>query len=149
MTKRRRGREEALKLIFQVDVGGLPLQEVRSIFLTNHSLSLSEETTDFALRLVKGTCANLEQIDELIEKFAVDWRLERMVSTDRNVLRLAIYEILYMDDVPVSVSINEAVELAKKYGTEESSKFVNGILGNLVRSFGSKPVDLEGEKPCM
>ncbi|MGI5854728.1 MAG: transcription antitermination factor NusB, partial [Bacillota bacterium] len=88
----------------------------------------------FLRRLVEGTIANLPEIDRVIAETAVEWKLERMLATDRNILRLAVYEILYCPDIPDSATVNEAVELAKTYGDDHSGKFVNGILGNVVRS---------------
>lgn len=84
-------------------------------------------------KVVLGTLRNLESIDNAISRLAIGWTLDRMGAVDRNLLRLAVYEILFLDDVPVNVAINEAVTLAKKYGDEESWKFVNGILGKLAR----------------
>lgn len=128
---RRHAREIAFKIIFQADVGRNPWQEVlpRTLSETN----LPEKSRDFLVASVKGTIAHLKEVDGIITKYAVDWRLERMANTDRNVLRLAVHELLYMPDIPASVTANEAVELAKRYGDEESGRFVNGILGNIVR----------------
>ena len=90
-----------------------------------------------SIRKYKDTPVEQEKIDQLIEQYSKDWKLDRMAAVDRNLLRLAIYEILYMPDIPSAVSINEAVELAKIYGSDESAKFVNGILGNLVRQLNN------------
>ena len=121
----------ALKILFQADVGRNPWQEVlpRTLAETN----LSEKSRGFLGDLVKGTVSHLREIDEILTKYAVDWRLDRMANTDRNVLRLAVHELLFMPDIPVSVTASEAVALAKRYGDEESGRFVNGILGNIVR----------------
>lgn len=132
MGKRRNARELALKMLFPMDVGKMSWEEVMQYTLDERKVS--QEVKDFALDLVRGTLDNLKEIDKRIRGLAVGWTLERMVSTDRNILRLAIYEILFREDIPWRVSIDEAVELSKKYGTEDSGKFVNGILGNLVRS---------------
>jgi len=133
--KRRRGRELALQILYQFDfrprltydkaLKSLPLE-----------LELPE-VKSFTEEIVKGVLDFKEEIDKLIEKHTVGWKIDRMASVDRNILRIALYEILRRrEDVPLSVAINEAVELAKKYGTEESSKFVNGVLAKIVREEG-------------
>lgn len=128
---RKRARELAFKILFQADVGRNPWQEVlpRTLAETN----LPEKSSEFLGSTVKGTVAHLKEIDAIITKYAVDWRLDRMANTDRNILRLAVHELLYMPEIPASVTASEAVELAKRYGDDESGRFVNGILGNVVR----------------
>jgi len=133
MGKRRRGRETALKLLFQIDIGKLPAEEVLARALEEGKADA--EAVSFAHELVRGTLDNLREIDGLISRYAKDWTLERMANVDRNVLRLALFELLYLPDIPASVSVDEAVELAKRYSTSESGKFVNGILGNVVRDY--------------
>ena len=132
---RRAAREEAFKIIFQVDLGRSSWKEILSHNLDD--LNLSESSRLFLRQLVEGTITHLTEIDAEIAKYALDWKLERMLSTDRNILRMAVYELKFRNDIPAGVTVNEAVELAKVYGDEESGKFVNGILGNIVR-------DLEG-----
>jgi N utilization substance protein B len=97
------------------------------------SADLTPEDVAFAGELVRGALDHLPEIDQIIVDHAREWRIERMANIDRNVLRLALYEMAHRPDIPVSVSINEAVELAKKFGTGESGRFVNGILGNAAR----------------
>mgnify|MGYP000666391379 CR=1 FL=1 len=130
---RRKARETALGILFQLDseASGSPRQVLRRAL---EDSKLPEEERSFVEDVVLGTRERLTELDAVIREYAVGWSVERMPRVDRNVLRLALYEILYRDDVPTSVSINEAVELAKKYSTEDSGRFVNGILGNLVRS---------------
>jgi len=128
---RRLAREIAFKILFQADVGRNPWQEVLPRTLAE--VNIPEKSREFLSAAVKGTIAHLKEIDAIITRYAVDWRLERMANTDRNVLRLSVHELLYMPDIPASVTANEAVELAKRYGDEESGRFVNGILGNIVR----------------
>jgi len=130
MGRRRSARELALKLLFQVDVGKATVAQVLD---TMEAERYDAPTIAFARQLLEGTVAHYKEIDGLISHYAREWSLERMANVDRNILRLAIYEILYEPDIPVSVSVDEAVELAKKYSTSESGKFVNGILGNLLR----------------
>lgn len=90
-----------------------------------------EAVREFAERLVKGVSEHIEEIDETISKYATNWQINRMAVVDRNILRIATFEISYLTDVPAKVSINEAVDMAKKYGDTNSSKFVNGILDKI------------------
>lgn len=129
--KRRLAREMVLKVLFQLDIGNVDLDVALENVLEEEE---SCRVRDFVRTLVKGTVDNLPKIDQVINQFAHDWTVDRMAGVDRNLLRLAVYEVLFVDDIPSAVSINEAVELAKVYGTEESSKFINGILGNVVRN---------------
>lgn len=131
MGKRRTARELALKLLFQIDVGKVAMEEV--LAQAWEANRYSPDTLEFTRQLVEGTVAQRKTIDSVITKYAQEWSLSRMANVDRNILRLAVYEILYLPDIPPSVSIDEAVELAKKYSTGESGKFVNGILGSVVR----------------
>jgi len=90
--------------------------------------SFEKEVKDFADSIVNGTCENLSSIDEAISKYAENWEIKRIAVIDKNILRMSIYEMLYREDIPSKVSINEGIELAKKYGDIDSGKFVNGIL---------------------
>ncbi|MGI5839003.1 MAG: transcription antitermination factor NusB [bacterium] len=128
---RRLGREIALKVMFQVDVG--KNDPTAALDLTLADYNLNENDRQFTTRLVSGTLTRLPEIDAVIKQYAIDWSLERIANIDRNLLRMAIYEIYYCDDIPVSVSINEAIELARKYSTAESGRFINGILGKLTK----------------
>jgi len=118
-------------LLFQVDVASLPLGYV--VEINQLECNLPPEAWNFGVELARGTLEHLGEIDAVLNQLSGEWPVSRMASVDRAILRLAAYELLYCDDIPASVSINEAVELAKKYSTEESHKFVNGILGNLAR----------------
>lgn len=129
--KRRNARELALKVLFQIDVGGLPPEEV--LATTFEQVPVEPEEREYVLEVVRGTLANLAEIDAIIGDLASGWRLERIANVDKNVLRIALYEIRCRDDIPPSVSVNEAVEIAKKYSTEDSGRFVNGILGTYLR----------------
>ena len=135
MGKRRSGRELAFRLLFQTDVGAMPIEEV--LLTSREGSEATEDVWNFAAELARGAWDARSEIDRIITQYAAGWSLERMANADRNLLRLAIYEILHRDDIPQSVSINEAVELAKRYSTAESAKFINGILGNFVRSRGA------------
>lgn len=131
MGKRRSSRQLALRTLFQVDVGRIAADEAMALYLS--AGDGAADTQVFARELVGKVVENQPRIDALIGKYARGWTLERMANVDRNILRLAICELLYFSDIPPSVSVDEAVELAKKYSTGESGRFVNGILGSLVR----------------
>jgi transcription antitermination protein NusB len=129
--ERRMAREEAFKLVFQADQGVVPFDDI--LALERSETVLAPATWEWASNLAMGTWVLRDQLDVKLDKLAAGWTVERMASADRAVLRLPAYEVLYRDDIPVGVSINEAVELAKRYGTDESPRFINGILGNLAR----------------
>lgn len=139
---RRAAREIALNVLYQIDAAKLPPEEALSTALEN--TGLTPDAAKFASELVKGTLNNIKCIDKHLEELSVGWELQRQPAVDRNILRMAIYEILYLDYIPSSVSINEAVEIAKKYSTGESGKFINGILGALVRKVNDKEEICDG-----
>ena len=126
MRKRSKARAIALQYLYAVDLH----KEEKSIpldYFIQH-FSIMPAVHEFAEMIIKGVLAHQEYIDGLIMKYAQNWKIHRIAVVDRTVLRMAIFEILYCDDIPDVVSINEAVDLAKRYSTEESGKFVNGIL---------------------
>jgi N utilization substance protein B len=127
--ERRKVRALALKVLYEVDSVGHNVDETLTRFLAKEGLS--EENTAFARELVSGVVQNREKIDHNIQSFAPAWPVEQIPVVDRNILRLAIFEILIDNKVPVKVAINEAVELAKTFGSDNSSKFVNGVLGSV------------------
>ena len=129
MGGRRLSREIALKVLFQIDLVSTNIEEALKYNFKNGKYL--DEVKEFTLQLVKGVMSNLPEIDKAINNYADNWSLERITNIDRNILRMAIYEILYLKNIPKSVSINEAVELAKKYGTKSSFSFVNGVLGKI------------------
>ncbi len=129
--KRRSGRELAFRLLFQCDVGGQPIDEVFQV--SREASEATPEVWDFASELARGAWEARAELDAIITRLASGWTLERMANADRNILRIALFEILHREDIPQSVSINEAVELAKSYSTAESSGFINGILGTYSR----------------
>ena len=128
----------ALKLLFQVDVGHIPLAEVLAHYREDNP-DLPAAALDYAEQLVRGVARHIGEIDKILENLAEDWSLERLASVDRNILRIATYELLHEPTVPVSAAINEAVELAKIYSTAESGRFVNGILGSVAKQY--RPTD--------
>ncbi|MDP2945618.1 MAG: transcription antitermination factor NusB [Atribacterota bacterium] len=129
MGGRRLSREMALKVLFQIDLVRTNIEE--ALKYTFEDGEFSDEVKEFSLILVNGVLSNLSEIDKSIINYTNNWSLERITNIDRNILRMAIYEILYLKNIPKSVSINEAVELAKKYGTKSSFSFVNGVLGKI------------------
>jgi len=132
--KRHKARQIAFQIIYQIDVGKNELEDALSERIGETSLNKAGKS--FCQNLVRGTVANLEKIDEIIEQYAIDWQVERIHSVDRNLLRLAIFEMLYCDDIPNKVSLNEAIELAKVFGSDDSAKFINGILDKLIHTYG-------------
>jgi N utilization substance protein B len=135
MGKRRAARELALKVLFQIDVGKLPPEEV--LETSFEQVPVEPEEQAYVAEVVRGTLAHLPEIDGIISSLAAGWKLDRIANVDKNVLRLALYEIGHREDIPPSVSVNEAIEIAKKYSTEDSGKFVNGILGSYLRQHGA------------
>ncbi|BAF59360.1 MAG: transcription antitermination factor NusB [Pelotomaculum sp.] len=129
---RRQARERALQILFQVDVGGADPGE--AFRLMDEGFGELKKYQEFARLLVGGTLENLAAIDRVIAGVSKDWNINRMANVDRNIIRMALYEIFFCEDIPYSVSVNEAVELGKTYGGEESGRFINGILGRIVES---------------
>ncbi len=130
MSRRTRAREVALQVLFQDDFRP-PEGRVGSDAMFLQGRLMNDELVAFARSLVDGVRRNREELDELLSQTADNWTLERMAATDRNVLRLGAFEILYAD-TPQRVAINEAVELAKRFGAAQSAQFVNGILDRLL-----------------
>jgi len=126
---RRRARALALQALYEIESVGHEMEEVITRLLAE--VRLSEENTAFAHELVSGVIQNEEKIDQNIRNFAPAWPIEQIPLVDRNILRLAIFEILLDNKVPVKVAINEAIELAKTFGSDNSPKFVNGVLGSV------------------
>ena len=133
MGKRRRARELAIKVLFHMEF--TPGEPEGVFYLICENFGSSESIRSFSRQLVLGVCENREELDSLIRQSSQHWRLERMSRVDRSILRLGVFEILFMKDIPPKVSIDEAVDLGKKYGTEESGAFINGILDNIYNSF--------------
>lgn len=131
MRKRTQARIFALQILYQIDI----MQDNYINCLNNFWLNLDspaeDEIKNFTVELVKGIIANLDAIDKKIAEYATNWQIRRMAVIDRNVLRLSCYELVFRRDIPPKVSINEAVELAKKYSGPEAGKFVNGILDKI------------------
>ena len=128
--KRRIARELAVQFLYQYDLSGGSLEEALPLFWETQS-EVSEDGRKFTEELVQGVVEHRVAIDERIAKYTDNWDLPRIAAVDRNILRLAMYEMLFRDDIPPVVSINEAVDIAKKFSTRESGAFVNGILDRL------------------
>ena len=129
MGVRRKARAIALQALYEVNSVGHDVEKVLSLLLAESGLS--EENAAFVRGLVNGVLQNKKKIDRHIKNFAPAWPVEQIPIVDRNILRLAIFEILLDNSVPVKVAINEAVELAKKFGSDSSPRFVNGVLGSV------------------
>ena len=126
---RRRAREIALQVLYQLDASQGKAKEVLDLFWEN--FEPSPKAREFCQRLVEGVCQNLGQIDRLIEDNSENWTLKRMAMVDRNILRLATFELLQCPDIPFKATLNEAIELAKKFGSDDSGSFINGILDKI------------------
>lgn len=126
MRSRTKSREYALQMLYQADIRRPEPAQLLQEFWQEEDPTA--EVKDFAEQLFSGTVGHLEEIDPLIAKHADNWDIKRMAVIDRNILRLGVYELLHMSDVPPKVCINEAIELAKRFGDAQSSKFINGIL---------------------
>ncbi|MDZ4814911.1 MAG: transcription antitermination factor NusB [Verrucomicrobiota bacterium] len=128
---RRDGREKALQFLFQSDFNLTP-DKIQSDLNTFWDLEdAPTEVRFFAEQLIHGVLGTRDEIDELIKKHSLNWDFHRIAKVDKNIMRLSIFEMLHRDDIPPVVSINEAVEIAKRYSTEESGKYVNGILDKI------------------
>ena len=132
---RREAREYALQMLFQRDFVG----DRRGLEFSEDGLpakKADEGLKKFARELVSGTLQHLEEIDRVVQEAAEHWKMERMAAVDRNILRCAVYEILYRNDIPAAVTINEALEIAKKYSSLEASSFINGLLDKIAHIHG-------------
>lgn len=124
----------AFQTLFQIDLGKNDVEDALEYRLSE--VVLNEQDTDYVRRAVRGVNQQVRALDRQINAVADGWEVHRLGSIDRSILRLAIYEIVFMDDIPVGVAVNEAVELAKEFGDDDSPRFVNGLLGTVVRDGG-------------
>lgn len=138
MGARRIGRERALQALYQLEMGDLEPAAALEVAWASEPEEGNEQTRSearaFALDLVQGVREHQEEIDGLLQEHSHNWRLDRMARVDRNVLRLAVYELRFREDIPKKVTLNEAVELGKRFGTEESSAFINGLLDRIAQA---------------
>lgn len=130
MGNRRRSRELAMQALFQMDMGHEDPAKGLGLFCEH--FRVPKKAKPFFLKLVEGVREFQHEIDPLIERYSENWKLGRMSRVDRNAMRIAVYELLYCDDIPPKVSINEAIDIGKKFGTEESGAFINGILDSIL-----------------
>jgi N utilization substance protein B len=138
MGTRRKGREYALQALYLADITKLP--DEKALRSVTYGASVDEKVREFAEGLASGALKQIEKIDEVIKRYAQNWDIKRMAALDRNILRLGAYEIMFETETPVSVIIDEAVEIAKEYSTPDSGKFVNGILDR-IKDERKKPKD--------
>lgn len=129
MANRRKLREYAVQILYGLDLFNMDAKTA----IEAHREHFADEASDdkFLTEIVTGVVANKDEIDRVIRQFSTNWRLERMAIVDRNILRLATFELMYMEEIPRKVSINEAIEIAKKYGGDDSPSFINGILDRI------------------
>ncbi|MEB3101439.1 transcription antitermination factor NusB [Ferviditalea candida] len=145
--RRRQAREMAVQSLYQMEMNNASAAEAVSVSLeearlgdeynlsdvSNAELGSTAAAEEYIMELVAGASAHREAIDGLLKGFLTGWQVDRLSRVDRQILRLAVYEMVYRDDVPPKVVINEAIEIAKRFGTKESGKFVNGVLGRLIK----------------
>ncbi|HMF37954.1 MAG TPA: transcription antitermination factor NusB [Isosphaeraceae bacterium] len=144
MTRRSRGREVALQVLYQIEQNpGVPVTEVHQ-FINRRTLG-EQKLAEFTAALIAGVREHQARIDAMIQEVAENWRLDRMAAIDRNILRLGAYEVLFCPEVPAKVAINEALELAKRYSTSQSSRFVNGILDRVLQLHAVPQADADIE----
>ncbi len=148
MKTRRRARRVTLEALYEVDIADHPADEVLARRL--EATQMESSGSEFAKHLVAGVLEKIEAMDKLIARYAPEWPLDQMAVIDRNILRIAIYEFLASDKTPVKVAINEAVELAKSYGSDSAPRFINGVLGSLADQIPVLRKELAGEaEPVM
>ena len=136
MRKRTKAREYALQVLYQLDIRRGDINETLQEFWDVRQPT--PEVKTFAQQLAEGTMSHVQEIDQLISAHANNWNIKRMAVVDRNILRLGVFELLYVTDVPPTVCINEAIELAKRFGDAESAKFINGILDAIHKATARK-----------
>jgi transcription antitermination protein NusB len=129
MSARGKARKRALDVLFECEVRGLPLGDT----LDERVVAAEPPVHDYTVELIRGVAEHQDRIDELLSTYAHGWSLDRMPAVDRNVLRLGVFEVLYVDEVPDAVAVSEAMNLVGDLSTDESPAFVNGVLGTIVR----------------
>lgn len=136
MGVRREGRELALQLLYALELNPIEVQEM--LRLSRENSRASAEVRDFAEELVAGVVANRDAIDKIIVEKSKNWAISRMARVDLNILRLAVFELVFCSEIPKNVTMNEAIEVAKKFGTEDSSAFINGMLDEIAATISEK-----------
>lgn len=132
MGVRRKARESALKMLYAWEVSKNPVEQVIDTYWRD--FEPQQEGRGFAEQIFRGAVAHKEELDQAIQQASTHWKLNRMAALDRNLLRLATFELFHLEDVPKRVTLNEAIEIAKRFGTEDSWAFINGVLDKLARS---------------
>jgi N utilization substance protein B len=122
-----------LQLLYQLDIGSGDLHQMIESFWSQIEGPVEQNLRDFSANLVEGVWQRKDELDEMIASYSTNWRVSRMAAVDKNILRMAIFELIHCPDIPVKVTLNEAVEIAKRFGTAESGSFVNGILDNIAK----------------
>jgi len=140
--RRSKSREFALQALYQLNITKQDVDAVLAQF-QEHFLP-GGEADEFLRRLVLGVLEHRGELDRLIERYSENWRLDRIDVIDRNILRMALFELLYCQDIPPKVTINEAIDLGKRYGSEESGSFINGILDRIQNEVVRKPIGSKG-----
>ena len=146
MGNRRKSRELAIQALFFMDLNDRFAEEKLSLFCEN--FLPSSQLRPFFLNLVRGVSSARTEIDALIERFSSNWKISRMSGVDRNIMRVAVFEMLCCKDIPCKVSINEAIDLGKKFGTEESGAFVNGILDSIRLAMEAEDLTIPVNENC-
>jgi N utilization substance protein B len=136
MGTRRKGRELALQALYQMEMTGDPSPKALESFLSH--FEGNARAKEFAHRLISGVAAHKEEIDRIVGRAAEHWKLTRMAKVDLTILRMATYELLFCPDIPMNVSMDEAIEIGKRYGSGESPTFINGVLDQVAHSCGVK-----------
>jgi len=136
MGNRRQSREFAMQALFDMDMSRDDSESRFTLFCKN--FDPPEKAKPFFIRLFKGVAAHKTDIDSMIDQFSSNWKIERISCVDRNVMRIAVYEMLHCEDIPAKVSINEAIDIGKRYGTDESGAFINGILDSIRKMIEKK-----------
>lgn len=132
MGSRRKARECTLQILFQCEIQGVKPQDVLEEYW--QQMSVPVDVREFAKKLAVGTWESLNEIDAILAEYSANWKLSRMALVDKNILRMSVYELKYLPDIPVKVTLNESIEIAKKYGTKDSSAFINGILDQIAKT---------------
>ena len=145
MGRRRKSREFALQVLYQLNITKEDANRALAQF--QEHFSPEGEVDEFLKRLVLGVLEHCRELDGLIEQYSENWRLDRINMIDRNILRMALFELLYCEDIPPKVTINEAIDLGKRYGSDDSGSFINGILDRIQNEVVRKPVDTKSPSP--
>jgi len=143
MRQRRKAREIALQVLYQLDVLQIDVEEAIELFWEN--FDAPGEVRNFSHQLIAGTWSNVDEIDRHISSCSENWSIARMSKVDKNILRMAVYELLYCPDIPPKVTLNEAIDLGKVYGSENSGSFINGILDALYARLRKRDVVVQSK----